>query len=705
MYYSFENENPYSYSMVSSKWVKTQLPSVSKLTEAVSMYFEQFGNFAIFAYDETSQSYKAASFMDGMMTNLVVSFLDGKVVSASCDIPNPSDSSQCSHFEASFVYGEQVVTLPEVEEPTHEHVFDALCSDQNNHWYECSCGEVKQDSVEAHYDNEPQDGFCDACGCEMGESPIPELPIFGLEFGGETLNMVYNSELVQYEYCNLSLEANDELTVKNITPGAEGVLTSLTIGDEAHGFTVTSGVLKASVAGNYSFYLKPAFENDVIYIAENTSPIPGEPVYGYKLNGADYIEMFFQEKNGQWEAYDIAMQANETITIANICGSLSEPVILTSLSIGGETQGFAINEGVLTAEHDGNYNFYLVPEFGSDRIYIAENSSPTPETQVYLMGSFDEWSTGMPMALVDGSQTEYFIENVVINAGETFKVKQGTDDSGYCGTWKTEGDTNALKSGLMIIDESGNAKALVDLVINVYYESATEGGQGFGTYVELNGIIKSYQAIGTKDGVSKGLDFEFDKVENGYAQYVVTIPEGFVSSEFVYSINKGDNILNIEVEDIAEGSKFQKQSDNTFKYVGSATTLKLYLKVYLDGSKTGLYVANPADPVTYNTLYLAPGVWDKDGATFCAYFFDSTGAKTELWVMLTAEDGLYKVDKVEGYDKVIFVRCDPAKNPLVDQWDAKWNQTEDLDVPSDENIKCSISDWGTEKSPSTWGNK
>lgn len=70
--------------------------------------------------------------------------------------------------------------------------------------------------------------------------------------------------------------------------------------------------------------------------------------------------------------------------------------------------------------------------------------------------------------------------------------------------------------------------------------------------------------------------------------------------------------------------------------------------------------------------------WKNDGAKFAAWLFDG-GDAADKWVMLTdCGDGLFSVE-LESYKKLIFVRCDPSKDPLVDGWKAKWNQSGDID--------------------------
>ena len=84
-------------------------------------------------------------------------------------------------------------------------------------------------------------------------------------------------------------------------------------------------------------------------------------------------------------------------------------------------------------------------------------------------------------------------------------------------------------------------------------------------------------------------------------------------------------------------------------------------------------------PVTFEgKLYMHPNVeWMTDGARFAAYFFGNG----ELWVDMTDADGdgTYECEIPSGFTNVIFTRMNPGTSE--NNWDNKWNQTADLDVP------------------------
>ena len=86
-------------------------------------------------------------------------------------------------------------------------------------------------------------------------------------------------------------------------------------------------------------------------------------------------------------------------------------------------------------------------------------------------------------------------------------------------------------------------------------------------------------------------------------------------------------------------------------------------------------------------LYLKPSSnWMNDSARFAAYFFNINTSSNE-WVSMTAvsgQTGLYMVNKpTTTYPNVIFCRMNPGTNE--NNWNNKWNQTGDLDIPADKD--------------------
>ena len=451
-YYSLEDGTAYCYSNLSGSWSRSPIGDAKNLKAIVSTYFEPFGDFSAFAYDEESHTYKAASAIGGMATNLVASFTDGKVMSVSYDSVNPEDTTQVAHLASTFVYGGQSVTLPEVDKPQ-----------------------------------------------------------------------------------------------------------------------------------------------------------PGAAVYGYNLNGSGYVAMIHEDKNNQWIALDISVSKDDTITFANMSGSLQEPAVLTTLYCSGETQGFAISEGVLTAGEDGTYSFIISPEETKDRITIEKQESPTPETNCRLMGFNDDWTEGLSMSPTFEGSSEFVAHNLDVQAGMKFKVKFGDD---WIGNYKYEGEANALTEHLAVIDGEGNVQFNFGGVYSIYFESNQEGA--FGVFVKKESVDCPY--VGQAEGIIPGTPTEVHE-EKGFFFHKVDVDNNFVEYYLVncpafngiaYTIRNGDNPVDFVLEDAGEGKNFDK-SGTTITYKGSATALDFYVKEDLTEHTLKVYVENPDAPVVSNFQILVNG--------------------------------------------------------------------------------------------------
>lgn len=110
--------------------------------------------------------------------------------------------------------------------------------------------------------------------------------------------------------------------------------------------------------------------------------------------------------------------------------------------------------------------------------------------------------------------------------------------------------------------------------------------------------------------------------------------------------------------------------------------------------------------VTANMLYLKPNDnWKKDNARFAAYFFNNSG---NTWVSMvdSDSDGIYEVNIPTGYtfgENVIFCRMNPSTT--ANNWNNKWNQTEDLKIPTDSKNLYTVKDGTWDKGGGTWSVK
>lgn len=108
------------------------------------------------------------------------------------------------------------------------------------------------------------------------------------------------------------------------------------------------------------------------------------------------------------------------------------------------------------------------------------------------------------------------------------------------------------------------------------------------------------------------------------------------------------------------------------------------------------------EPEELLMLYLKPNSnWEMDNARFAAYFFGNG----ETWVSMTDSDsdGIYEVEAPAGYPNVIFCRMNPSA--AANNWNNKWNQSNDLTVPKDGTNLYTVADGTWDKGGGTWSTK
>ena len=119
----------------------------------------------------------------------------------------------------------------------------------------------------------------------------------------------------------------------------------------------------------------------------------------------------------------------------------------------------------------------------------------------------------------------------------------------------------------------------------------------------------------------------------------------------------------------------------TFKKL---TAVVLAVMLTLSMCVTGISASAAAVSDGTRVVYLKPSSnWTQKGARFAVYMY--AGA-TNTWTDMSDEDGdgYYEATLPEGeWEKVILCRMDP--NNTKNNWNTKWNQTLDLDIPDDMN--------------------
>ena len=90
------------------------------------------------------------------------------------------------------------------------------------------------------------------------------------------------------------------------------------------------------------------------------------------------------------------------------------------------------------------------------------------------------------------------------------------------------------------------------------------------------------------------------------------------------------------------------------------------------------------------TLYLDPGTWDYDSPVYGVHAWGDGSDYDAIMTKVEGEEKLYQVEIADSKTSIIFVRLKTGTTEF--SWDAKWNQTGDLAIGT--NNKLTITGWG-----------
>jgi hypothetical protein len=243
-----------------------------------------------------------------------------------------------------------------------------------------------------------------------------------------------------------------------------------------------------------------------------------------------------------------------------------------------------------------------------------------------------------------------------------------------------------------------------------------EGGNGGGGNTPAAG---SFAVAGTFNGWGDlVMTAEGNGIHSAKGVNLIAYDELKIKDAATWDISFGGGITflnpNNHMQLFEAGSNISITEAGTYDiYFDSA---KLLLYVVTAGSNytsAPLQTENGKEPVqeepdvTSNTLYLTPNSnWKGDGARFAAYFWNSAGTNTWVSMADTDGDGIYEGNIPVGYnfgDNVIFCRMNPGST--ANTWSNKWNQTEDLVIPTDGKNHFTVKEGAWDKGGGTWSVK
>ena len=90
----------------------------------------------------------------------------------------------------------------------------------------------------------------------------------------------------------------------------------------------------------------------------------------------------------------------------------------------------------------------------------------------------------------------------------------------------------------------------------------------------------------------------------------------------------------------------------------------------------------PWEPAADQLVFEPHDNWTQANARFAAYFFGTAGEAWSGMTVVPGKPGIYYTTKPAGaFEKVIFCRMNPSAS--ANNWNNKWNQTGDLEIPTD----------------------
>ncbi len=292
-------------------------------------------------------------------------------------------------------------------------------------------------------------------------------------------------------------------------------------------------------------------------------------------------------------------------------------------------------------------------------------------------------------------------------------VSDGTNNSSSGGTVKLNTNSASTNSGVkMLKDETVTAVAAVKsgYTFEGWYSGTTTSS------TKLSSSATITFAAGGKIGTTT--------VPSNI--YAIFTPTYSVTAHAVYNSSSNDDSTGGTVK-VSSGTAGATSTAESVKKGSSITvtaavsdTSKYKFVGWYDSRTGGTQLAD-ANSLSYTfnvtqntdvfarfeptgkTLYFVPSSdWNTDTPRYAAYVWgDNISAK---WYSMSDGngDGVYSVTVDAKYTKVIFCRMNPANTS--NNWDNRWNQTEDQTIPTNGNNKFTITTSynGNNKGEGTW---
>lgn len=315
--------------------------------------------------------------------------------------------------------------------------------------------------------------------------------------------------------------------------------------------------------------------------------------------------------------------------------------------------------------------------------------------------------------------SDCFVEDDSYNAYAAYVYNDSNDTIKYAGNWP----------GTKISPDS-DAKITTDEVTGycVYTFDSNDSGN-FRVIINNNGGSQyPGQNVAGRKGVL-GNTYFFDNKSVGDMQSFTPISVGVNAVAYDENGTKQSNgfsggSIKVGFNEYKTAKTLQRQSGDNFyatpqpaegyKFDGWYTNASCTTKVNASAVTNNKLKIVPTNGTTYyakfvksasNKLYLkvSHSDWKQNNERFAAYFYNGDGTNGEnTWVSMTSiGNDYYEVTIPDGgWKNIIFCRMNGTTT--INNWDNKWNQTVDLNIPTNGNNCFTVSTKSNDKYNGTW---
>ncbi len=582
--------------------------------------------------------------------------------------------------------------------------------------------------------------------------PTIQTAVVGNIPEGAALSVAYTNDKSSISFKNVATIIGFTLAevaekVEFIAKGEESISGIIDItydGENAPEYTVQSekGSNKVTLsnleAGTYFFTILPDITLSQGYELKINDLIAKTGAVGMKLERSKVYSLgelntvaLVTLQNALNAGGNVSLTSDVTVSAS---AGLSVPEGKTvTLDLGGneltvEGSNF-VNNGTLTITNgtvSGN-------DTQAGRRAIVNNGTLTLENvtvnQIYQAGGAAIINDGGTMIINEGTTVvaaNMAISNknnatLTINGGEFTGAGGPNDHPSYCicnqlsseltvngGTFignhgafaNTEGSVATLNAGTFIAEGERAHYAI--------YCAAQEGDPAHVTYHPTNVILDASTALaGGKKTIyvkNDGSTVEPDRVR----LYIESEKTGFTMNIYIWGLDSVDGVnTDWPGKPLSWDSSVNKYYYD-FPVEALGKSVNFLINVNGDECKSADYTDIMLSDYANNQvlgwkwLYLNPNMWDVDGAWYAAYFF-TKNVSGDYWskTMKLDNENIYGVLIPGDYKNVIFCRMASGKQEL--SWDSRWNQSGDLDIPTNGNNLFQPSAW--DGAATSWSKK